>query len=269
MTGRAINGGMSCESSFASGVAFNFVESIIRMTVPSSMLLLLLTGSLLSLTAVAPAEAKEPPPAHRGFQLSHQLGFAFPSGKATGAPGDSLGQRYNFHWHLLTVGMGAKVTKSWYVGGFAGFSLGAKGRDARVRAACRDSDANLENDIGCSTASMRVGLETRYSLFPDRLPNLWFGYGVGPVLAFQSIQDRVIGREETTYVTGWEYARLSTGLSLRPTRVFGVGPYFMTAIGQYNSTSTQINDEEVFDGKIEDRAVHLWFHVGAQMVLFP
>lgn len=215
------------------------------------------------------ASAAEPPPARRGFQAAHHLGMSFPAGKATGEPGDRLGSRYKYQWQFLWVSLGAKITDEIFIGGYADIALGNKGSDVRVRSACRDDDANLENDIGCSASTLRVGLETRYSLFPDKLSNLWFGYGFGPVLASQSIDDRVSGRRETSQAAGWEYAKLSLGLTQRPFKGLGIGPYAMWSVGQFNSARTEINDETVFNGKIEDRALHFWGHLGLRLVLLP
>lgn len=195
--------------------------------------------------------------------------MSFPFGKATGESNDRLGSRYKYQWQFLWISLGAKVTDSVFVGGYADVALGNKGRDTRVRSACRDSDSNLDNDVACGASTLRIGLESRYSLFPDRLTNVWFGYGFGPVLASQTINDRTSGIRETTQASGWEYARLSAGLTQRPVKGLGFGPYAMWSVGQFNRSRTEINDETQFNGKIEDRALHFWGHLGLRVVLLP
>jgi hypothetical protein len=197
------------------------------------------------------------------------LGISVPFGKATGEPGDSLGARYKYQWQFLWVSLGAKITDEVFVGGYADIALGNKGRDVRVRNACRDTDSNLENDVGCSASTMRIGLETRYSLFPDRRTNVWFGYGFGPMLSSQTINDRTSGTRETTQGAGWEYARLSAGLTQRPLKGLGIGPYATWSIAQFVSSRTEINDETLFNGEIENRALHFWGHLGLRVVLLP
>jgi hypothetical protein len=229
-----------------------------------------LASFLLAVTAASgPAHAGEPPDAHRGFQLNHQLGLTFPAGKATQQAGDSLGGRYNWQWDLLQVGVGAKILPSVYLGTFFGFTFGGKGSDQKVRSACRDSDSNLENDVMCLTFTMRAGLEGRYSFAPAARVNPWIGYGFAAVVAAESLDDETTNRTETTTVTGWEYARLSSGVSFRLARVIGVGPYGLLAIGRYNNTRTSMSGEERFDGPIDERATHYWVSFGVQTVLFP
>lgn len=232
--------------------------------------ILCLWGALLAIAVVStPTHAKEPPEARRGFQLSHQLGLTFPAGKATQQSGDSLGKRYNWQWDLLQVGAGFKIIPPVYVGGLLGFTFGGKGSDSRVRSACRDSDTNLENDVWCITFTMRAGLEGRYSIAPAARVNPWIGYGFAAVVAAESLDDETSNRSETTTVTGWEYARLSTGISFRLGRAIGVGPYGLFALGRYNNTRTTMNGDERFDGPIDERATHFWVSLGVQTVLFP
>lgn len=201
--------------------------------------------------------------------MSYQAGIAIPFGNATTGPGDSLGSRYNWQWDLFLIGLGLKVTENVYVGGYVDLTFGAKGNDPTVRAACRDRDSNLENDVTCGTYVMRAGLETRYSFSPASKADFWLGYGLGPVLAGQSINDRVNGRREATRVSGWEYARLSGGVVFRPVKAIGVGPYVSGALGQFNRSTTILNNETVFEGKIESSALHVWISLGLRVVLFP
>lgn len=201
--------------------------------------------------------------------MSSQVGLNFPFGNATTETGDSLASRYNWQWDLFLIGLGVKITENVYLGGYLDLTFGGKGNDPRVRAACRDRDSNLENDVSCGTYVMRAGLETRYSFTPASKADFWLGYGFGPVLAGQSIHDRVNGRRESTQVSGWEYARLSGGVVFRPTKALGLGPYVSGALGQFNKSRTRLNNETVFEGKIESRALHVWGSLGLRVVLFP
>lgn len=230
-----------------------------------------LMGSVLLASGLSTLDgfAAEPPPASKGFQMSHQMGLNFPFGRATGETGDGLGRRYKWQWDLLLIGLGAKVTENWYVGAYVDATFGAKGNDLRVRTACRDRDSNLENDVGCSTSVLRAGLETRYSFSPAGEADYWVGYGLGPVQASQTIHDRVAGRRETTRASGWEYVRLSTGATFRGTQALGIGPYALFSAGQFRRSTTEINDQDVFQGQIENRAFHFWAGVGIRLVLFP
>ena len=49
----------------------------------------------------------------------------------------------------------------------------------------------------------------------------------------------------------------------------GVGPFAEVAIGRFNSTHTVIDNEDVFEGAIDDRAIHYWMTIGVRMVINP
>ncbi len=220
-------------------------------------------------TGASPVLASKPPPAAHGFQLSHQIGPSFPFGKATGNSRDTLARRYGWMIEPAFIGLGGRFLKYWYVGSYFGFALADKGTDRRVQAACRDNDNDLNNDIGCSVATLRVGLEARFNILPDSRANPWVSYGGGPVLTAQTITDRVIDRREGTRMTGWEYARISAGVTFRPSRVIGVGPYFNATAGQYLRSRTTIDGTAVHEGRIEDRTLHAWVGVGVRVEFFP
>ncbi|NLE85499.1 MAG: hypothetical protein GX607_03780 [Myxococcales bacterium] len=190
----------------------------------------------------------------------------FPAGRASGAPGDHLATRYS--WQVpLTVDLGYKPIPQLYLGAYFGFSLGAEGNQAQVESWCVDDDNDLENDIACSSHTLRAGLAVQYHLAPGAHWNPWVGYGIGVEAASQSISDRPRGRSESTTSRGVTFAALSAGADLR--HVLGFGPYGQVAIGRFNSTRTEINDVERFDGSIDDRALHYWLELGLRMVLRP
>lgn len=215
------------------------------------------------------AHAAESHPAHTGFQGSLQMGLSYPLGQATAAPGDKLANRYGSQWQPFLLGFGAKVSEHVYVGGYVDATFGSKGRDTEVKSACRDADNNLENDIGCSSFTVRAGLETRYSFTPAQVTDFWLGYGIGPTLASETIKDRVIDRKETTQVTGWEFVRLSAGATFRLTKGFGFGPYILGSLGHYFHETTRVQKVTVYQGRIEDRAWHVWMGLGLRLVVLP
>ena len=225
----------------------------------------LISSLLLGRTASAEGSL----PAHTGFQGSLQVGLSYPLGQATGAPGDKLADRYSAQWQPFLIGLGAKVSEHVYVGGYADATFGSKGRDSRVKSACRDSDNNLENDIGCSSFTVRTGLETRYSFTPAQVTDVWLGYGIGPTLGSETIKDRVSNRKETTQLMGWEFVRLSAGATFRLTKGFGFGPYVLGSLGRYFRETTRVEKNMVYQGQIEDQAWHVWLSVGLRLVVLP
>ncbi len=195
-------------------------------------------------------------------------GFMVPAGRVSGAPGDELARRYA--WQVpFEVGLGAKPSEKFYVGAFLGFSLGAEGSDARVEQACDDKDSNLDNDISCSTYTLRFGVEGRYFFAASKSANPWLGYGIGFERAGQTIDDRIRGRQEQTMVDGFELARLGFGIDFRLNGTFGIGPALVIAVGRFSKTKTEVNGQETFSGSLDRPDAHVWGTIGARMVFLP
>lgn len=194
-----------------------------------------------------------------------QTGLGIPLGDASDAPGDSLAARYSWQW-ALDVGLGAKVTEDIYIGTYLGFSLGFEGNDSQIEALCDDDDSNLENDISCSSATARIGLEGIYSFSPDERWNPWLGYGFGGELATQSIHDRQQGRKESATSTGYTWAKLSFGADYR--RAVGLTPFGELAFGRFNNTDTTVDGDSMRIA-IPDRAIHYWLSFGLRLVILP
>jgi hypothetical protein len=215
---------------------------------------------------IAPAKVRGVRPATTGFQAAFRLGLMFPGGRATGKQGDLLSTRYS--WQVpFTLDVGVKPTEHWFIGTYMGFSLGAEGNDSKIEGYCVDDDDNLQNDIACNSYTLRLGLEVQYQALPDERWNPWIGYGFGYIVADQSIDDRNKGRNEDTTVSGITYAQISGGVDFRS--AVGIGPYGEVSIGRFNTTHTTINNQDTFEGPIEDRAIHYWMSFGFRMVVRP
>jgi hypothetical protein len=205
-------------------------------------------------------------PAASGFQLAFRTGLMVPFGDASGAPNDSLGRRYA--WEIpLVIDIGARFARSFFVGAYLGFALGTTGSDARVDAACIDDDENGRNDIACTVATGRIGIEALYSFLPDESLNPWVGYGLGFEVASASLTDRYRGLEESVTSTGLTYADLSVGFDFR--KKIGIGPFVDVALGQFNNTTTDLGARGRYKSKIDDHAIHGWLTLGLRMVVNP
>jgi hypothetical protein len=195
-------------------------------------------------------------------------GVSIPTGDATGDTGDSLGARYA--WQVpIEIGLGGKLNDALTLGGYFAASFGAEGSDMRVERACDDQDTNFENEIECSTNTIKLGIEIRYGFQPAAKVNPWLGYGIGLDYAHQSIRDRVRNRSESTNLWGIDWARLGAGLDFRASRAVGIGPAATVAVGRYTRTSTKVNGQEVFDGEVDDPSFHAWVTLALRFVLFP
>jgi hypothetical protein len=189
-------------------------------------------------------------------------------GDATGAPGDDLRARYGVQIPFM-LDIGAKFWPNLYLGVYMGFGIGSEGADDRVEDLCEDNDSDGENQIECSAATLRVGIEGRYYFAPAASLDPWLAYGIGIEAASQRIADHPRNRSEETTATGIEFARLGAGFDWRAGRVFGIGPLFEVAAGRYTNTRTEVNGQTVYKGAIEEGAVHAWLTLGMRGVFFP
>lgn len=204
------------------------------------------------------------PPARTGFQAHFRTGVSIPGGRATGDPGDKLARRYA--WQIpFAIDLGAKVTRSVFVGGYLQLGFGAEGSDARVEALCDDDDSDFENDVSCSVVSARLGVEAQYHFQPASDLNPWLGYGIGLEIDSQSLSDTTGYREMNT-ATGITWAQLSGGLDFR--NAVGFGPYAELSIGRFMQTRTRVGDFES-TVSIDDRAFHVWTTLGLRLVVRP
>jgi hypothetical protein len=206
------------------------------------------------------------PRAANGFQVAFRTGLLFPFGKASGAPEDSLGRRYA--WQIpIVIDLGGRFARSFFLGGYFGFGVGATGADERVDAACNDDDENGQNDIVCAAASFRLGLEMQYSFLPDQHYNPWVGYGIGIEGSSASLDDKYRNLEESVTSSGVTYAQLSAGLDIR--QKVGFGPFLEVALGQFNRTTTDLGSRGKYEYKIDNRALHAWVMFGVRIVVNP
>lgn len=192
---------------------------------------------------------------------------SFPMGDATAAKGDQLSARYAWQWVPLDIGLGAKVMEPLYVGAYINLGVGAEGSDSKTEGRCEAGDG-VEDDMSCSSVTWHAGFEAQYTFSPAQSMSGWLGYGAGITTGSQTISDA--GRySETSTARGYDYARVSGGLSFRLTKGFGLTPFAMVTIGQYTHTRTEIHNIVKFSGAISDTALHAWLTLGLRVVIFP
>jgi hypothetical protein len=209
------------------------------------------------------------PEARRGFQM-HIVpftGVAFPFGRASDAPRDSLSARYSWHWIPLELGLGAKIIDELYLGAYFNVGAGWEGSDSHTESRC-EAGYGVDDDVSCSSVSVHGGIELRYTFTPAEPLSGWVGYGVGATSVTQSISDA--GRyDESNTAQGIEFARLSGGLDFRVKRGFGLGPYALVSVGRFVHQRTEIRNDVTFSGAIPDPALHAWLALGLRIVVFP
>jgi hypothetical protein len=195
------------------------------------------------------------------------MAVAFPFGDATAEPGDKLSARYAWQWLPIELGLGAKPLEELYIGGYLSVGVGAEGDDLRTERRCEAGD-DIADDVSCSSSSVRLGLELRYTFAPAERLAGWIGYGAGFTSATQTISDA--GRySESSTAQGVEWARLTGGLDLRVSKGFGLGPFGLVSVGRFGHRRTEVDSRTTFSGSIAHPAFHAWLALGLRLVIFP
>jgi hypothetical protein len=208
-------------------------------------------------TADTPAGSKLRPTA-RGLQGALRSGLIIPWGDATDAPGDALGDRAS--WQVpLFLDAGFKINKPIWIGVYAGLGFGVAASDENADTACSSDDAS------CSVLSLQLGLQAQYQFGASETYNPWVSYGAGYEFVQQSIS--LGDYQESTSASGITYARLGAGLDYRGD--VGLGPYVEASAGQFAASTTEIDDDRVYDGPIDGAAWHGWFMFGVRVVMNP
>ena len=118
----------------------------------------------------------------------------------------------------------------------------------------------------CVAVGVRIGAEIQYHFLPDRAVNPWIGYGIGYEVAAQGISAR--DQDQTDSLTGFEFARLSSGVDFRMTKTFGIGPFAEFSAGTYTAAEFKLNGNSA-RGTIDKTAGHQWLTLGVRFVFFP
>jgi len=206
-------------------------------------------------TGPQPANPEDGPPSHKGFQMALRPGIAIPLGSAEKgtSQADIFGPQFS-----MILDIGGKPIDNLFIGGYLGLNIGGAGGKA--------ADACSSNNISCTSATIRLGIEAQYHIIPEGKINPWVGYGIG--IESSGLGQSKNGQAVTTTVTGWEFAHLMAGVDFRISKTFGIGPVVDFSIAQYSRTATSggLRDDSA---DIKDKAIHQWLTIGARLVLLP
>ena len=211
--------------------------------------------------AEAPAEPPSEPKeqGHVGFAAVFSIGYATPSGDATGAPNDSLSSSFGSQVPL-SLELGGNVTPSLFIGAYGTFAPGGAG--STLGTTCTTDQLN------CSSNSVHGGLAVRLRLLPGELVEPWIGYGVGYESNTVSASSSQSSATASVNVTGWEFGHFSAGVDFLAARMFAFGPFVDVAVGQYSHIHTE-SPTQTQDADIVTTGLHEWITVGVRTVIMP
>ena len=154
-------------------------------------------SSYVTPTDVSPSRV---PATRIGFQMAIRTGYSVPFGKAFDGPKGDMSDNFSGQVPIF-VEVGGKPIANLFVGGYFGLNIG--GVAGATQKTCDTLRAT------CVAVGVRIGAEIQYHFLPDRAVNPWIGYGIGYEVAAQGIS--APGHDETDSLTGFEFARLSSG----------------------------------------------------------
>jgi hypothetical protein len=117
------------------------------------------------------------------------------------------------------------------------------------------------NDFGfdCNASRTRVGLLLRHTFQPYARTTPWLALGTGIEHGSIEADD---GVEQFSY-SGWEMLRLTGGIDVRSSPVFGVGFYGGVAFGRYSDL------DDPTGRLLGDERTHTTVMAGVRFTLFP
>jgi hypothetical protein len=190
--------------------------------------------------------------------MSFSIGYAFPSGDATGAANDGMTSTFSGQVPF-TLEIGGNVTPSLFLGAYGTFAPG--GLAGTTSSTC------AANQLDCSAHSVHGGLAVRYRFLPGELVEPWIGYAAGyesNSLSISNAQASASGE-----LKGWEFARISIGLDVLAARMIAFGPFVDFGIGQYGHMYFEQPNRPTVDTDIPNSGIHQWITLGVRTVIMP
>jgi hypothetical protein len=205
-----------------------------------------------------------PPPDPRAgplapFYLSFGLGGSFRGGEAQ----DDVDIDRVFGNQLdLDFEGGVRVTPHLAIGLYADVGVGDPSREIR-------DQCNAPLDGGppfdCHATTGRFGILLRHTFDPGGRVTPWFSVGTGYEYGSISTDDSGAGDDDLLTYSGWEIARLQTGLDFRSQGVIGIGFYAGVGLGRYS----KVEDVDGTDSFGDRKSLHTTVEGGIRFTLFP
>jgi opacity protein-like surface antigen len=183
------------------------------------------------------AESRAPRGPRTGFQTGVRVGYTY-----------GLGVVYH-GLNLSDASSGALpvlVDAGWRV--LPELYLGVYGQYAPVF--LKTYALTCQSGWSCTAQDYRFGVQGDYHFLPQRPFDPYVGLGAGYEILHSSFDGSTVVPQGATYVRatlvedftdrGWEFASLTAGFDWRFSETFGVGPFLLGTVGEYNTQSGAI-----------------------------
>jgi hypothetical protein len=197
---------------------------------------------------------------HRSrLDVSASLGYAAPSGNATGAAGDNLTASFSGQFPI-GFQIGGDVTPALFVGAYGTFAPGGVG--SAVNSTCQTGA------LDCSSISFHGGVTVEYRFNVPESFQPWIGYGFGYETNSLS-ESSSSGQTGWLTASGWELGRFRAGVDFLPASIVGLGIFGEVSLGQYDHIEGQSGQGLLYDGDVPQKALHEWLSLGIRVRIMP
>jgi outer membrane protein W len=224
---------------------------------------LLVLGAIVTASLAAAGNALAAPSAS-GIEIGARLGYQIPLGSVSGSStttngnttitqtGGDLGNVFS-GGVPLSFDAGYRFNPNVYVGAFATYGFLFVNTDKSPT--CKMSG------VSCSGHQVELGVNLHYHIAPDSTFDPWVGVGFGYEWLTASLS--VGGLSGDATLTGFQFVNAQLGGDYKVAPNFGIGPFVMLAVGQFDSVSASsgsVSQSTDFTNK----ALHEWLSFGVR-----
>jgi hypothetical protein len=204
------------------------------------------------LSAAGSASAAGPTP--RGIELGARTGYVLPMGQVDGASGDDLSNVFSGQIPIW-IDAGYRASPHIYAGAFFQYGVAFLADKASNTAMCNQG-------VSCSGNDILVGGNFHYHISPQETFDPWIGVGVG--YEWLNFNGSVGSSSVNVQTKGWQFVDFQLGGDIKVSPDFGIGPFVMLSLGQFDSISTSSTNVPNSSNDITNQAMHEWLTIGVR-----
>jgi hypothetical protein len=205
----------------------------------------------------------------QGFEFGARIGYSLPLGQVSGSGTTSFGGTtyYNTGRDLsdnftgglpLMLDVGYRIIPNVYVGGFVSYSF------LFINQNVFGSDVGCNAMLSCSAHRVDLGANVQVHVLPDRTIDPWLGLGFGYEWVTVDLSES--GQSGSVAFSGFQFVNFQVGLDYKPDAHWGVGPFVMLGMGEYDGGSESAGGVSQSIDLQDSKALHEWLTFGVRGV---
>jgi hypothetical protein len=207
--------------------------------------------SVLSVAGSAAAAGSAP----TGIELGARTGYVLPMGQADGASGDDLSNIFSGQIPIW-IDAGYRASPHLYAGAFFQYGVAFLADKTSNAAMCN------QGGVSCSGNDILLGANLHYHVMPQEGFDPWIGVGVG--YEWLNINASLGSASAAVQTKGWQFVDFQLGGDIKVSPDFGIGPFVMLSLGQFDSVSSSNSSGHDASSDITNQALHEWLTIGVR-----